>query len=271
MKDVQTEPIKLPAGFEWATLDLINEIHLNELYELLKGNYVEDSESTFRFEYPKEFIQWALLVPGFQKDWHLAIRSQKDGKLLAFIAGTPVKSKVNGRNVKLAQINYLCVRKKLREKRLAPVLIKEITRRVNLTNVWQAVFTAGIVVPRPVGTATYQHRSINPKKLIEVGFSALPLGETMANHLKRNKLPTEGEVVVKGVIREMQKKDISQVFKLLQEHLKKFKLAPVYSQEEVAHLLMPKSGVVYTYVVEDSDTKKVTDFTSFYRIPTQIL
>lgn len=38
--------------------------------------------------------------------------------------------------MKMAEINYLCVYKKLREKRLAPVLIKEITRRVNLTNVW---------------------------------------------------------------------------------------------------------------------------------------
>jgi hypothetical protein len=53
-------------------------------------------------------------------------------------------------------------------KRLAPVLIKEITRRVNLTNTWQAVYTAGVVLPRPVGRCRYWHRSLNPKKLIEV-------------------------------------------------------------------------------------------------------
>jgi hypothetical protein len=35
----------------------------------------------------------------------------------------------------MVEINFLCVHKKLRSKRLAPVLIKEITRRVNLTNV----------------------------------------------------------------------------------------------------------------------------------------
>ena len=33
-----------------------------------------------------------------------------------------------------------------RSKRLAPVLIKEITRRVNLTGRWQAVYTAGTYV-----------------------------------------------------------------------------------------------------------------------------
>jgi glycylpeptide N-tetradecanoyltransferase len=38
--------------------------------------------------------------------------------------------------IAMAEINFLCVHKKLRTKRLAPVMIKEITRRVNLQNVW---------------------------------------------------------------------------------------------------------------------------------------
>ena len=88
------------------------------------------------------------------------------------------------------EINFLCVHKKLRAKRLAPVLIREITRRVNITGIFQvrsrlitlpwmsrvtcqAVYTAGVVLPKPVGTCRYWHRSINPKKLIEVKFSHL--------------------------------------------------------------------------------------------------
>ena len=84
----------------------------------------------------------------------------------------------------MAEINYLCVHKKLRTKRLAPVLIKEITRRVNLTGIWQAIYTAGVVIPKPVTTASYYHRSLNPKKLVEVGFSSLPSGVPMARYLK---------------------------------------------------------------------------------------
>lgn len=60
-----------------------------------------------------------------------------------------------------------------RTKRLAPVLIKEITRRVNLTDRWQAVYTAGVVLPKPVGRCRYYHRSLNPKKLIEVNCVTL--------------------------------------------------------------------------------------------------
>lgn len=41
--------------------------------------------------------------------------------------------------MKMVEINFLCVLKKLRSKRMAPVLIKEITRRVNLTGIFQVI------------------------------------------------------------------------------------------------------------------------------------
>lgn len=107
----------------------------------------------------------------------------------------------------MAEINYLCAHKKLRSKRLAPVLIKEITRRVNLTGVWQAVYTAGIVVPRPLTSTTYYHRSLNVKKLVEVGFNSLPVGVPMARYQKMNKVPSPDEVVLTGTPRLMVPKD----------------------------------------------------------------
>jgi glycylpeptide N-tetradecanoyltransferase len=51
----------------------------------------------------------------------------------------------------MVEINFLCAHKKLRSKRLAPVLIKEITRRVNLTGIFQAAYTAGVALPTPIG------------------------------------------------------------------------------------------------------------------------
>lgn len=96
---------------------------------------------------------------------------------------------MNGEAIPSAEINFLCIHKKLRSKRLAPLLIKEITRRVNLSNVWQAVYTAGVVLPKPVATCRYWHRSINPRKLVDVGFSHLSERSTMSRLIKLNKLP----------------------------------------------------------------------------------
>ena len=57
---------------------------------------------------------------------------------------------LNLRTVLMVEINFLCVHKKLRSKRVAPVLIREITRRVHLEGIFQAVYTAGVVLPKPV-------------------------------------------------------------------------------------------------------------------------
>ena len=54
--------------------------------------------------------------------------------------------------IRTSEINFLCVHKKLRSKRLAPVLIKEVTRQVPLTGVFQAIYTAGTVLPGVVST-----------------------------------------------------------------------------------------------------------------------
>ena len=108
----------------------------------------------------------------YLQDWHIGVRSIKTNALLACITGIPAEIRVHDRCVlglqnllslsfsrkpmrtcththshshshsfisvmKMCEINFLCVHKKLRSKRLAPVLIKEVTRRVNLLDVWQ--------------------------------------------------------------------------------------------------------------------------------------
>lgn len=77
-----------------------------------------------------------MLTPNYIQNWHIGVRVSKTKKLFGFISGIPIKTVINTREVKMAEVNFLCVHKKLRAKRLAPVLIKEITRRVNLTGVW---------------------------------------------------------------------------------------------------------------------------------------
>ena len=42
-----------------------------------------------------------------------------------------------------------------------------------MCNIWQAAYTAGVVLPKPVSVTQYWHRSLNPKKLIAIGFSRL--------------------------------------------------------------------------------------------------
>lgn len=168
--EIRPNPYALPDGFTWDTLNLNEPLVLTELYTLLNENYVEDDDAMFRFDYQPEFLKWALQPPGWRADWHAGVRVVKSGLLVGFISAIPGHVKIYEKIEKIVEINFLCVHKKLRSKRVAPVLIREITRRVNLTGIFQAVYTAGVVLPKPVATCRYWHRSLNPKKLIEVSF-----------------------------------------------------------------------------------------------------
>jgi len=134
--DVQSEPLSLPPGFKWENIDITNDEECKEVYELLTQNYVEDDDAMFRFDYSVKFLQWALTPPGYNKDWLFGVRGGKKNKLFGFISGVPVDLTVNGKKLKIPEINFLCVHKNLRAKKLAPVLIKEVTRRVNTVNGW---------------------------------------------------------------------------------------------------------------------------------------
>ena len=67
---------------------------LRELYELLSANYVEDDDASFRFQYSAEFLSWALMPPGFHRDWHIGVRVSSSKKLVAFISAVPIRVRV---------------------------------------------------------------------------------------------------------------------------------------------------------------------------------
>jgi len=269
-EEVRDEPYALPDQFEWCEVDVDDDVQAQEVYVLLRDNYVEDDDSMFRFDYSIAFLRWALKPPGYIRKWHLGVRvksQSSSGKLVGFITGIPANIQVHDATVAMTEINFLCVHKKLRSKRLAPVLIKEITRRVNKENVWQAVYTAGVVLPRPVSECRYYHRNLNPKKLIEVGFSHLGNRMTMARTIKLYKLPESTKL---PGMRKMEPKDVPQVAELLTGYLKKFPLHPDFNQDEVAHWMLPRDGVMYSFVRE-GDNGEVNDVCSFYQLPSSIL
>jgi len=292
--DLRHEPYTLPEGFHWDTLNLDDPLVLKELYMLLNENYVEDDDNMFRFDYSPEFLRWALLPPGFLQEWHVGVRAKKSKKMVGFISAVPATISIYKKVVKLVEINFLCVHKKLRSKRLAPVLIREITRRVNCQGIFQAVYTAGVVLPKPVGTCRYWHRSLNPKKLIEVKFSHLSRNMTMQRHLKLYRLPdaakTEG-------LRKLKITDVPEACALLNKHLEKYDLIPVFTEEDFLHWFLPREEIIDTYVVEkpasslQSESKNVnketngtvtspskkdnsmviTDMVSFYTLPSTVM
>lgn len=260
------EPEKLLEEFEWCEVDVNDQSELQELYELLYNHYVEDGEGSFRLNYSAEFLAWALQPPGWKKLWHVGVRTKttqegKRGKLVAYIAGVPAELNVRTNTVRAIEINFLTIHRKLRSKRLAPVLIKEITRRCYLNGIYQALYTAGTLLPCPVSTCRYYHRALDWEHLYKMGFSHLPRGSTPLRQKLRYKLGSK--TATKG-LRVMKSADIPAVKNLLNRYTKLFHLRQELSEDEVAHYLCSDAskGIVWSYVVEENG--KITDFVSYY-------
>ncbi|KAI2601943.1 peptide N-myristoyl transferase [Hypoxylon sp. NC1633] len=271
--EIPGTPAPLLGGFEWSTIDLLDDNQLKEVWELLNGHYVEDDEAMFRFNYSASILKWAMMPPGWKKEWHRGVRATQSRKLVGFIAAIPVELRVRNKTLHASEVNFLCIHKKLRSKRLAPVLIKEITRLCNLDGVFQAIYTGGIVLPKPVSTCRYFHRAINWQKLYEVGFSPLPANSKPQFQIRKYAVPDR--TTIRG-LREMQKKDVGAVQDLLTRYLAKYELAAEFDKQEVEHWLLHnkkdalEEQVVWTYVVED-DHKKITDFISFYCLESSVI
>jgi glycylpeptide N-tetradecanoyltransferase len=214
----------------------------------------------------------ALKAPGWKKEWHVGVRATASGKLVAFISGIPIALRVREKTLNCSEVNFLCVHKKLRAKRLTPVLIKEITRRCYVEGTYQAVYTVGSLLPTPVSTCRYFHRAIDWEKLYDVGFSPLPHGSTKTRQIVRYKLP---DVTSTPGLRLLEAKDIDAVVDLLRRYLARMDLAQVFDKTDFEHWMAPKEEpkeqVVWSYVVEDPDTRKITDFFSFYNLESTVI
>jgi len=213
-------------------------------------------------------LEWAVMPPGYHKEWHVGVRVSKSKRLVGFVAGIPARVKIGSKSKDISEINFLCVHKSLQGKRVAVRLIQEVTRRINLKGIFQAVYTAGKELPKPISQARYYHRSLNVKKLLDIRFTALTKRQTVNRLVKLNKLPDQPQT---PGFRQMKVDDIPQAKKLLDKYLQPMKLAPDFDEADFKHWLLTREGVVYSYVVENPETKEITDFGSFYSLPSTVM
>lgn len=250
---VKDHACKLPTNFNWSTEDLSNHLVMNDIYNFLCSHYVTDSTGTIRLNYSINFLKWALCVPNMDPEWSVGVRTN-NGKLVAYISAVPLPITIHDKDVDAVGINFLCIHKKLRDKRLAPVLIQEITRRVNMKNIWQAVFTNGINLPGYNAICNYYSRILDVKYLHDNNF----MSKQDQTFIRRyNKLLT---VHTDTTFRRCTQNDVPCVVKLLQHSYQDKPLKRRFTDSFVSSIVNPHvDGVVYSYI-----NNTCTDFISFY-------
>ena len=107
---------------------------------------------------------------------------------------------------------------------------------------------------------SYFHRNLNPTKLVDIGFSPLGRGQTVARLVRQYAVASHPQI---PGFREMVHADVPQVGELLRKYLARFDIIQTFAKdEEVEHWFLSGQGreekgkregqVVWAYVVEVS-------------------
>lgn len=263
--DYSPHPIPLPNLFEWCALNLSRDSDLCDLYNLLSNHYLEEQDEIYRAIYSKDLLQWSLMPPNYKSSWHLGIRIKTTKKLVAFISAIPVNISLYQEEQKMVEINYLCIHKKLRNKRLAPILIKEISRRAARNHYFHAIYTAGKHYQQELSKMCYFHRSLNVQKLIDIGFQNIRPKMTMKMMKRLYSLPQKPLLNIQ--LLDIQ--NLVPAFDFFKKHIVKYQVYPIMTFEEFTHWFLPKKDIIYTYIVKDGDT--ITDLSSFYSLTSRVI
>ncbi|KAK6090808.1 hypothetical protein P3W45_000053 [Vairimorpha bombi] len=240
---IPTESYKLPEGF------MFENIHdTKELSKFLYENYVEDYENEYRLIYSETFFDWVLNTPKHKEEYSLGLRF--NNYLVGYIFGRETEIMIHNKTKRVACINFLCVTKDLRNKRITPILIREITRRFNCNGIFQAVFTAGTDLLFEVCVSRYWHMPINSKKLLSIGY-----------------LDTPCDIEIKSCrssTRSMTKDDLPVVFNLYKDFIMKYKICDNMDMEDFKYAMFNKITKVFVH----EEDGKIVCFGSYFLLDT---
>ena len=121
------------------------------------------------------------------------------------------------------------------------------------------------MIPTPISTCKYYHRTLNVPKLVDAKFTYVPRNMTIARMIRQFKVGSAPALSRAG-LREMEEKDVSAVAELYRRYTERFDMIPLLEEDDVRHQFLSGRGngereasigrrrgqVVWTYVVEVS-------------------
>lgn len=165
----------------------------------------------------------------------------------------------------MIEVNLLCIHPKLRNKRLTPVLIQELTRQFSLLGYSEGLYIASTYLPTPILTAKYYHKIINAKILCDTGFIKLDQNTTINNVKKAHKM---SDTFINENFKKMESTHLDEMYALFNVYMNRYNLHPLYTQDEFNFIFSNK--LVTCYVLEN-EQGNVTDFISYYTTQTTVL
>ncbi|AYV82127.1 MAG: N-myristoyltransferase [Homavirus sp.] len=263
---ISQTPHDLNPNFYWDTLDISDDKISTELAGFLNKYYTNSTNSTeskFRPHYSSKFIQWILCSYNPNNaELYVGVRVKGNNLLVGFIGATLTMNHLKTETVQTTEVNFMCVHPMLRNKRLAVVLMKELTRRVNLKGCFQAVYMSDKYILNPQCTIQLYHRAIDIRYLVQLNFTTVKLGIKLDEIEKTLHLPNNPQNKNFSLLA---KEDIESTCELLNKYLERYSYYPVFDTIYFTHLFF-NNEFVKTYILKKPNGE-IIDMISYYVLP----
>lgn len=261
-----SEPIRLPTGFEWVAFSKDDDADMARVSAFLNAHYGTSEDGKFSSETDPSFVSWSFRREDQPGDWIVGVRVVETDAIVAAVCAWPWKIRVDEEEHASAQIGFLCVHPILRNKRLAPVLIREITRRVVARGCVRAVYTGHDDLPGRVTTMRKHVRVLRADPLVQSGFWPLRPPMTPPRLQRLNKLPDRATI---GDMVEPAETDVDAIVRFLNERWSAYRVAPVATHAWVRHVFARADSPIRCRIRKGADGT-VTDLWSYYPKRTKV-
>ena len=241
---VSEEPMKIPGAMEWLIVDLGNDVEMEKIASFLRTYYGTEK---IKLECTIEFMRWTLGRQGVL----IALVTNVGKTICGVVGATIMNMMMYDKKERFGQPLFLCAHPIYRKKKLAGVLIDEMTRRLNLMGVSQGLFATKLCVPTPIAHIRIYYRPLNYKRLIDLKYLSSD----------SDKSEYFGIEIDSTKYVPMKEENVGRVLELYGKWMDRFNVYNRYDEGEFRDLLL--GPIVRSYVLEDLNGK-IVDFLSFY-------
>ena len=230
---VRDEPYSLPQGFHWVAVSSSN---VEKVAKFVNRCVAEISRATYEYKHDMNMINHCLTYPTVRSDWQFGIQTT-GGKLVGIILAIPQHICIK-KETKLFITVIIKWHKKYKNNRLRYILIKELMRRANITEINQLIL--------------YQTPSFKP-------VSTVMQWTYRFNQCTSSQLPSSPRT---PGWRRMTSEDVPSVLALINKWSSQFAIRQVFNSEEEISCVFLLQKNVFTYVVEDK-SDIISDLVSY--------
>lgn len=259
---------ELPPGYAWTEFDPENDHDVETMTDFLNKHYQKYDK-----EYKPTYIKWLLTPPTYQQykrlenvpkaTWFIGVKSEKNGILVGLITARPVIYQIDEKYIQTFTVDFLCTHKQLRGKHLAPVLVKEMYRRLGTFQYdIGAYFVANAHLPfnSTVKTSQILFRPLTMEKISKTLFSSVPPDQLARLRVKYENIQPTNDL---QLIRFANTEDVPMMMNIYEEYCQKYRLSHTMNREEFEHYFLPNNEMIFTYVITNAQGE-IKDFISLH-------